>query len=345
MRRAALGLVFVCLLSSRAPAQEAQGATVHTLDGREATLESLRDRGWWVLVAPGPDGLTDELAEQLASASAALVPFNAGLLLDPDGGLVLGYQTAGLPAEGPACVVLDPGLELREVLPMDDPAGLAARVEELQRATTSVDLRPVFARFGLPVRRQGRRPTCSVVTTTGALEFALAVQRGEGTPLSVEYLNWACNDVINNHSRDRGQFFHHLLQGFERHGLCSQEAMPYTRRWDPELVPDPDAVAEARDVLANGLRPRWIKRNGTPRGANPDELAATLRALASGLPVASGSYHSLLLVGYRLDPELPGGGEFTTHDSGPGAARTMSFEEASRRLNDIFWVEAAPSLE
>ena len=87
---------------------------------------------------------------------------------------------------------------------------------------------------------------------------------------------------------------------------------------------------------------RWIKPNGSPRGATAEEQELTRLALARGIPVTAGSYHSLLFVGYRSDANKPGGGEYIAHDSGAGRAVTMSYEEAGRRLNDIFWIDVTP---
>src|SRR5438132_10068920 len=62
----------------------------------------------------------------------------------------------------------------------------------------SVDLRRQFKEWKLLPKSQGHRNTCSVFTTTAALEFAVSKHTGRGTRLSVEYLNWACNQVIHN---------------------------------------------------------------------------------------------------------------------------------------------------
>ena len=91
----------------------------------------------------------------------------------------------------------------------------------------TVDLRPVFKRWNLCLKSQGARNTFSVFVTTGALEFAASKHYSKGTRLSVEYLNWACNQVIRNQKDDRGQFFHDLLKGFQKHGICSEVNMPY----------------------------------------------------------------------------------------------------------------------
>ncbi|MDH7503015.1 MAG: hypothetical protein QHJ82_09955 [Verrucomicrobiota bacterium] len=42
----------------------------------------------------------------------------------------------------------------------------------------SVDLRPELDRFSLAPRQQGSRPTCSVFTVVGAIEFAVAKRQG-----------------------------------------------------------------------------------------------------------------------------------------------------------------------
>src|SRR5688572_17138164 len=62
----------------------------------------------------------------------------------------------------------------------------------------SVDIRPIFTNWGLTTRPQGSRGTCSAFVISGALEYALATQRRAGTPLSVEFLNWASNDAARD---------------------------------------------------------------------------------------------------------------------------------------------------
>src|SRR5690606_10355219 len=123
-----------------------------------------------------------------------------------------------------------------------------------------VDLRPELDRLGLGPRRQGRRNTCSVFTTAAVFEFALAKHRGEGAPLSVEYLNWACNQVIGNKTQDRGQFFHHLLRAYDQYGICTEDEMPYKRRFDPELEPTETARENAKALRETPFQIHWIKR-------------------------------------------------------------------------------------
>lgn len=100
-----------------------------------------------------------------------------------------------------------------------------------------VDLRPELKRIGLPVKSQGPRNTCSVCTMTAAMEYALSKKVGRSVPLSTEYLNWACNQIIGNRTADRGQFFHDLEKGFERWGICVEQAMPYASAFQPDYAP------------------------------------------------------------------------------------------------------------
>src|SRR5690349_13877171 len=98
-------------------------------------------------------------------------------------------------------------------------AGTASTLGQAQQTATdnsktlpaAVDLRPELDKLGLGPRSQGSRPTCSVFTTEAALEFALAKKTGHGVVLSVEYLNWASNDVMKDATD--GGFFHDLLKG------------------------------------------------------------------------------------------------------------------------------------
>lgn len=204
-----------------------------------------------------------------------------------------------------------------------------------------VDLRPEMEKFRLGPRRQGRRNTCSVFTTAAAFEFALAKHRGEGEPLSVEYLNWACNQVIGNKTEDRGQFFHHLLRAFRQYGICTESEMRYRRRFDPEFTPSDDAKKQAKEIGDEAFEVHWIKRI-RPEGRLSDEQFLEIKqTLAKGFPIAAGASHSRLFVGYKNDESQPGGGVFFTKDSGAGRFAEVTYEFVKKELNDAFWVEIA----
>lgn len=218
-------------------------------------------------------------------------------------------------------------------------SSLAADAPAEKPLPAEVDLRPQFEQWNLPPRRQGRRNTCSVFVTVGAFEFALAKVRGEGTPLSVEYLNWACNQHIGNSTTDRGQFFHHLLAGYEKQGLCREDLMPYERRFY-HTQPSEEAKADAEALHKLGFTVHWIRPWSKSAGLNDKQFAAIRATLAAGWPVCVGSGHSRLFVGYVDDPADDGGGRFIARDSGIGGYSHASYAWAREHIYDLFWVEA-----
>lgn len=206
---------------------------------------------------------------------------------------------------------------------------------------SEVDLRSEFTRYGFEPRNQGKRNTCSVFTTAWAIEFALARHESKAIPLSVEYLNWTANQVIGNRTRDRGQFFHDLLKGYHRYGICPERDMPYADRFDPELQPSEQARKRAESIRAKDLRITWINPWRPKPGLTDEQVRKIKEQLARGWPVAAGSSHSRLLVGYRDDSQQPGGGVFLTKDSGIGRYAEVSYQWAKENIGDVFWVEAA----
>jgi hypothetical protein len=205
----------------------------------------------------------------------------------------------------------------------------------------SVDLRPLFKDYGLPPRPQGARGTCSVFTAVGAIEFSLAKTSSFRGPLSVEFANWASNQAAGH--RGDGSFFDDCLSGFRKHGICSEAAMPYQPVYDPETRPSARALKEAELIKSRAsteFEVHWIlpPRNEDP-GLTPRQLAEVKAALARGNPVAFGSGHSVLLVGYEDDAKKPGGGEFRTKDSAANAFRTYTYEFVRTKPYDVFWVE------
>jgi len=241
------------------------------------------------------------------------------------------------------------GEENETAKPETTPAAEAPAADSALPA--EVDLRPTFRELQLPPRPQGRRGTCSVFTTAGAFEFALAKQSGAGKPLSVEYLNWACNQLTHNR-RDTGQFFHNLLKGYEEHGICFESEMPYRSRFSPRVNPDEEAIESAHRVRDNKFGVHWIKPIGGKPGFTDEQMIEVKRILASGYPIAAGASHSRLLVGYVDKSEAAGGGIFYTKDSGSGSFSEVTYEFAKAEINDAFWVElseaaveAAPKTE
>ncbi|WP_035604803.1 C1 family peptidase [Haloferula sp. BvORR071] len=224
------------------------------------------------------------------------------------------------------------------------------------------DLRPVLKTWDLGPRRQGSRPTCSVFTFTGGLEFALGKARKKGARLSVDYVNWAANQE-RKQARDGG-FFSDMWKGFARHGVCAEDEMPYGRKFDAERNPDEKAAASAGETMALGLSEHWLKKWNPKTGLSADEFASIKQTLNSGWPVCGGfrwpkeaawkdgvlqtcgaedvfDGHSVLLVGYHDDPAQPGGGVFLIRDSGSGEDRAMPYGYAQSFMNDALWIGLA----
>lgn len=201
-----------------------------------------------------------------------------------------------------------------------------------------VDLRPQFALWKMPPRAQGARNTCSVFVTVGAFEFALSKRQDRGVPLSVEYSNWACNQVIRNSTADRGQFFHHLLKGYEKYGLCRDELMPYQEKFQ-NTSPTEAAKRDAEVTRQLGFQVHWIRPWSKESGLTDKQFAEIRQTLAKGWPVCAGSDHSRLLAGYVDDAKQPGGGKFITRDSGLGDYNEVTYDWARRHVYDLFWIE------
>ncbi len=219
------------------------------------------------------------------------------------------------------------------------PAGPASAPATSQPST--VDLRPRLHELGLVPRPQGARGTCSIFTACEAIEFAVARQTGKAQRLSPEYLNWAAGQAAGRPSD--GNFFHNALAGFERHGICRESAMPYEAAFDANRAPSADAAAEAarvREQSRGVLQVRWIVPWQPDRfGVDEERFAEIKRVLALGYPVAAGSSHSRLLVGFRDDASQPGGGTFITEDSALNRFDEVSYEFVRKHVADVFWVE------
>ena len=225
----------------------------------------------------------------------------------------------------------------------------------------TVDLRPSFEKWSLTPRRQGARPTCSTFTVTGALEYALAKRIGQGTRLSVEFLNWAANGACGD--REDGGFFSDLWKGFALHGICAEPEMPYQVTFDAAAIPSVGATNDAHRRLSSPLRWHWIKEWDVTSGLTDDHLAAIKRTLYHGWPVCGGfrwpkhelwkegvlqmcgpgnvrDGHSVLLVGYREDAAQPGGGVFIFRNtSGDAQDGAMPFQYAREYMNDAAWID------
>jgi hypothetical protein len=238
------------------------------------------------------------------------------------------------------------------------------RLPGKQRATTAAttaDLRPAFEKLGLSLRGQGARPTCSVFTVTGALELAASRKLQRTQRLSVEYLNWASNDVVGK-AQDGG-FFSDLWRGFSKHGICPEEAMPYAQKFRRSIAPEASAVGAAREMVALGLQLHWIKEWNVKTGLTAEQINAIRQTITSGWPVCGGfrwpkseqwkddvlqmceaadvfDGHSILLIGFKDDTSMAGGGAYLMRNSnGAGSEAWMPYAYAANFMNDAVWID------
>jgi hypothetical protein len=219
-------------------------------------------------------------------------------------------------------------------------AGFAAEdADEVSVALpSSVDLRPKLEKWGLAQRKQGGRGTCSVFTVVEAVEFACAAESDKGSPLSVEFANWAANEATGR--GDDGDFFHNIIRGIKKHGICREASMPYAADYAPDKKPESDAVREAAEFQqTTRLEFRWIRSLRAKPGLSDDDVRTIKSTMAKGFPVGAGSYHSVLLVGYKDDPALDGGGAFLIADSNR-REKEITYKAARARFGDMFWVRA-----
>ncbi|MCC2670778.1 MAG: Papain family cysteine protease [Armatimonadetes bacterium] len=224
-----------------------------------------------------------------------------------------------------------------------------------------IDLTAGFDYHQLPRRGQGRRPTCSVFTMAHALEYALSVATGRGLPVSVEYLNWATGQAADR--TGDGGFFSEIWAGYQAFGSCSEGMLPYREVYDPLFQPGADLQEGARASYFP-LRLEWIKEWDPETGVTPEQLERIRAVLASGSPVCGGlrwprspvwtadvlqfcppeavfDGHSALLIGYRDDASLPGGGAFRIRNSNQPASGFLSYAYVSAYLNDAAWIAPA----
>jgi Papain family cysteine protease len=217
-----------------------------------------------------------------------------------------------------------------------------------------VDLRPKIRQFGLPIRNQGNRGTCTVFATTFLIEYQKGSMAGASGArvLSEEYLNWAGNKV--SHEASDGGFFTKFIPGYEAWGIAGAKQMVYRATYNPQhpARPSKTAIASAQAMFPVKYPFVILKVWDNSKGMTRAELQRALATLRSGRPVATGIWwlstfatvnvdgvpllkdyprsansnadpsknpmfdgHSIDLVGFRQSPAFPGGGYFIFRNS------------------------------
>ena len=218
-----------------------------------------------------------------------------------------------------------------------------------------VDLRGEIERFGLAVRDQGNRGTCSVFATTFLIEYQTArTKREKDLELSEEYLNWAKNRA--NHTEVDGGKFTDIIRGYQGFGMVPISDMPNRAAFNPQKPDRPRKAVIAMGRKFERYPIRFIKQWDNSNGMTGRQLEATKAMLRAGHPVATGIWwlqkfetatvahvplmkeyprednnnsdpsqnpmfdgHSIDLVGFHEGRAFPGGGYFIFRNSfGPG---------------------------
>jgi len=229
-------------------------------------------------------------------------------------------------------------------------SAIVARGADLASA---VDLRPQIKERGLAVRDQGDRLTCSVFAMTFLIEYQAIGSREapRGLDLSEEYLNWAGNELAGPPFQDGGKFSR-FINAFETWGIATAAQMPYRGRFDPAdpVAPTQAVIASARSAFASRYPFTQIKSWDNSTGLTGSQLRTILDMLRAGRPIAASAWwqynyvtddvagvplardypraqnsvfmdapmfdgHSIDLVGFREDPQFPGGGYFIFRNS------------------------------
>ena len=205
--------------------------------------------------------------------------------------------------------------------------------------TQGVDLRPQFAARGLSVPSQGERGACQVFALLGVIEYQLS-SPGHPKKLSEQYLMWAANEV-RGVDWIVGYFPEWLIKGLRTYGVCDEALMPYVSKNEP--IGPPSTKAKTNAAGRKRCRVQKIKYWKTNVGFNPDQIRKIQEFLDLGKPVTAtfqwafgtpdketydSDYfyidrnirtdvggHGVIIVGYKLDDAIPGGGYFIIRNS------------------------------
>lgn len=223
-------------------------------------------------------------------------------------------------------------------------------------------LRPLFEKYGIDVKDQEKRGTCSIFTLVGIIEFERANILGEKIALSPEYLNWAANKVEGVNAD--GSYFHFAIEGMSRYGICADDYMPYATRFSGKAEPSKAAKQDAETRKTGNQI--WIKEWNPTNGVTDEQLHRIREEIDNEHPVAIGfrwpkedvenkylssgelvvvdeddvfDGHSVLIVGYANDEKCPGGGYLIFRNSygvsfGNGGYGRIPYAYAKLYAND-----------
>ncbi|MFT3870760.1 MAG: C1 family peptidase [Nibricoccus sp.] len=157
---------------------------------------------------------------------------------------------------------------------------------------TSVDFRPKMSDYGLWVKDQGARPSCSVFAILSAIEFQNAELTGKPQRFSEQYLIWATANTIgltalnqkynldDPTGGDIGFTLPDVVTAVRRYGILTQDRMPY-RKGGPIENPSDELIKEAQTS-------KRVVIQSIPSLDRVSMIANIVHALNSGYPVPIG---------------------------------------------------------
>jgi papain like protease len=229
------------------------------------------------------------------------------------------------------------------------------------------DLRPNIKQFGISIRNQGSRGTCSVFAMTFLLEYMYAKNQIRIKPdFSEEYLNYASNKAIGQYAD--GGFFDALDLGYQNYGMVNEALAPYHSSYNPPFVAS-NSLLQTGEAISPRFKVDFIKPWDVTTGLLASQVQAIETQLKAGRPVAVGvrwpnnfqtetihgiqlmktppangvfDGHSIDLVGYKASNAFPGGGYFIFRNSygtsfGADGYGFMSFDYAKKYVNDAVY--------
>ena len=229
------------------------------------------------------------------------------------------------------------------------------------------DLRPKIKQFGIGIRNQGSRGTCSVFAMTFLLEYLYAKNQIFMNPdFSEEYLNYASNKAIGQYAD--GGFFDALGLGYQNYGIVNEAQAPYHSSYNPPFVAS-QSLLQTGEAISPRFKVNFIKPWDVTTGLLASQVQAIETQLKAGRPAAVGvrwpnnfqtetihgiqlmktppanevfDGHSIDLVGYKASNAFPGGGYFIFRNSygtgfGADGYGFMSFDYAKKYVNDAVY--------
>lgn len=158
-----------------------------------------------------------------------------------------------------------------------------------------VNLRPKFMELELPVKSQGRRPSCSVFAIVSALEYQNALLTSQVEKFSEEYLFWATRRSIqripavasaaeaDQDDADAGFSLNEVVAALRAYGIPPETSLhyQYDSKTNPLTEPPPEILAEARSH-------RKVSIINLPGRDAATRLNNLVLALNAGMPVPIG---------------------------------------------------------